>query len=259
MKKIIALFIVIFCLGIFFQSSNAQEKGKDGFEKMTFEVKFDKKNYFPVEPVFAKFKFSNQTQNLIVADNPNFLSESKVRINVDGKVREISSLNSITGGGIRFPRTFKPNDFYESEELLGPTFGWNFTEPGNYQLQFILRSSDGSKTIASNVIDITIENPTGIDKEAFDFMKKHKDFFGLSSWVYAGEDRENLLETFVNNYSQSVYGELAISSLGTIYLVSKGQLERSRIEFEKIKDSPNNLIAEEAKRSLAEIEKRKLF
>ena len=259
MKKIITLFVVIFCLGIFLQSSNAQEKGRDGFEKMTFEVKFDKKNYFPVEPVFAKFKFSNQTQKLIETYAPNFVSESKVKFKIDGKMREISWFNSIIGGGIRFPNTFKPNEFYEREELLGPTFGWNFTEPGNFQLQFILRSSDGSKTIESNVIDITIENPTGINKEAFDFMKKHKDFFGLSSWAYAGEERENLLETFVNNYSQSVYGELAISSLGTVYLVSKGQLERSRIEFEKIKDSSNNVIAEDAKRSLLEIEKRKLF
>ena len=259
MKKIIALFVMIFWLGIFSQSFNAQEKGIDGFEKMTFEVEFNKKDYFPVEPVFAKFKFSNQTRKLIKTHTPNFVSESKVRFKVDGKVREIIWLNSITGGGMRFPSAFKPNEFYENEELLGPTFGWNFTEPGNYQLQFILHSSDGSKTIESNVIYMTVENPTGINKEAFDFMKKHRDFFGLSSWGYAGDEREDLLETFVNNYSQSVYGELAISSLGTIYLVSKGQVEQARIEFEKVKDSPNKVIARDAKRSLEEIEKQGRF
>jgi hypothetical protein len=88
-------------------------------------------------------------------------------------------------------------------------------------------------------------------------MKKHEDFFGMSSWAHDGEKSEPLLKTFVDKYGQSVYGELAISSLGSIYLAGRGDLEKASIQFEKIRASKHKVIADEAKRSLAEIARRR--
>lgn len=257
MKKIFCLILLTTVnLVSFAQNSMVEKKSSSNFEKMSFEVSLDNDNYMPLEPMFAKFSFANKTSDELITEIPNFLQETKIRVGFDRKIRDINYLGSVIGNGIRFPSTFKPNEIYEKEEMLGPSVGWHFTEKGTYQLQFILRSADGSHTLESNLIEIEIREPQGKDKEAFNFLNKHRDFFGLSSWFPEKKECENLLETFVNKYSQSVYGELAISSLGDTYF-SKGEFDKAKAEFEKISSSDNKYIADNAKRSLTEIEAKK--
>jgi hypothetical protein len=257
MKKIISLFILtIGILVMFGQNSNAQEARRDNFENMTFEVELSKESYVLLEPVYVNFKFSNKTGTAQKADSPYFMQESKLLVTANGKTSVFEHLSS--GGAIpavRFPTVFKPGTFSSSAEIFGPAFaGAFFPEPGVYRVQFVLRSSDGGRTIASNSIDVEITEPAGLDKEALEFMRTNKEFFGMSTWV-TGRDSEALLETFVNKYSNTVYGELAINSLGHVYL-GKGDLEKASIEFEKIKNSRNPNLKKDAAASLVDIEKK---
>ncbi len=258
MKKIFLLFTAIIIVLAFTQTSFLQEGNNNGFERMTFEVSLDKNSYVLLEPVFVKFKFSNQTGIPQIADSPVFIEESKLKVSFKGKTTIFNELSSGVGKPFRFPSAFQPNGFSSSEEIIASAFtGFFFSEPGNYQIQFVLRSSDGSKFIESNVIELQIMHPQGINKGAFDFMKRNKNFFGMSSWNPKGKEEETLLEWFVNNYGQSAYGEVAISNLASLYL-SKGDIDKAHREFEKVKDSNHKSIADDAKNSLAKIAKKRV-
>ncbi len=242
---------------VFAQTLIMPETSKDDFEKMTFEVEVNKDSYVMSEPIFVRFKFSNKTGLPQTTYSPSFLQESKLKVNFNGRTSVFDHLSSINGPGIRFAGTIPAGGFSTGDEMLSsPLVGTFFPEPGSYKFQFVLHSPGGDKTIESNVLEVTIEKPTGINKEAFDFIKKHQEFFGLSSWTYDGKNSEALLERLVNDYGQSVYGEIAISSLGFLYL-AKGEIEKAKVEFDKIKSSENPIIAKEANRSLADITKRK--
>lgn len=259
MKKLIcALAFVAVSLIPGARAAVAQETGQDDFENMTLRVELNKKAYLLLEPVFVKFSFSNETGTVRQAAVPSFLRESALKVGSEGEFTVFEHLSSMGGGpAVRFPSVFKPNEVVTEEGVLGPPFaGTFFPGPGSYQLRFVLRSSGGAKTIESNLIEITISEPEGEDKEAFDYLAKHKEFFGLSSWVPRGEEDRAVLETFVKEYGLSAYGELAAASLGSFYL-ARGDLDKAEAEFNKLKLSPNRIVAEEAKHSLEEIAKRK--
>jgi len=254
MRMVVAVFIIM-VFGLAALSQTAISPKTDDFNKMSFDVTFDRASYLPVEPVFVTFRFSNPAEAAAISDTPNFLQEARVEVNFNGKTKEINWLSSVTGGGIRFPRTFKSGEFYESKEMLGPIFGWHFTEPGKYEIQFVLRSSDGTRSIRSKILYLTIEDATGINGQALEFLRKHDKYFGSSSWVFSERDAIDLLETFVREYETSVYGELGTLSLAYSYL-GKKELERAKFEFEKISSSGNKMIADDAKRSIADIERK---
>ncbi len=259
MKKVTCVLVLALISAIVFgQTSVVQNTGKDDFEKMTFEVGLNKNSFVISEPIFIKFKFSNHTGVPQMTYSPAFIGESELKVSSRSKTlthRNLSAFNGISG--VRFPLTVPPAWVSTKDEILtSPFTGYIFPISGEYQLQFILRSSGSEKTIKSNIINITIEKPTGINKDALDFMKEHQEFFGLSSWTDDGKNSLALLQEFVSKYDQSAYGEPAISALADIY-ESKNELDKAQIEFEKIKSSKNKLIADEANKALENIKERK--
>ncbi len=256
MKNLFTFFILSAISIIFLgQNSFGQETNIDDFENMTFEAELNKGSYLLSEPIFVKFKFANQTGLPKTSYSPVFIHESTLKVKFGDKISSFENLSSINGvPAVRFPRVFQPNEFTTREELFNSAFvGAFFPEVGNYQLQFILRSADGDKIIKSDIINIEIKNPQGTNKKAYDFLIKHKEYFGLSSWIFPEKAGQSLLEIFVKNYGETVYGELAIHSLGNIYF-NQGELNKSQVEFEKLKFSNHKIIADEAKDLLKKIE-----
>jgi len=127
-----------------------------------------------------------------------------------------------------------------------------FEKPGSYKLQFILYG--GTKPLLANEVEISIESPRGIDKEAYDFLKvKGKDnWFGE---VFTEKINSKVLMTFVDRYQDSTYGEPAVASLGR-YFSHHGELEKAKIEFAKLESSANNFLVKRSKKDIAEIERK---
>lgn len=256
MRKIIILLILLVTNSVAYaQTSDLTAKRNAGFDKLTFEVELNKNSFLPFEPLLVKFKVFNQTKLPLAADNPQFLRDSVLKVtNSNGRIIEVNSLITSQGRALPLPGQIpilQPLQSYE--EIKIPAIDSNvFSEPGKYKLQFILYG--GTKPLESNVIEVAIEIPLGIDKDAFDYLNKN----GKNVW-FAPSFRENcfnLLRNFVDMYGESTYGKYAIKSLASYYFY-KGELDKAQTEFEKIKDSQNKVIAEEAKRSLAEIENKK--
>ena len=100
------------------------------------------------------------------------MRDSKLKVRSNGRTSVYEHFSSVNGGGVRLPGTVPPNWFSTSDDFLNPpSVGIYFPEPGDYQIQFVLRDWGGEKIIESKVVDITIEKPSGVNKKAFDFMK----------------------------------------------------------------------------------------
>lgn len=257
MKNLLGLFVLTLgCIGVLAQTSALQSTSRDDFENMTFGAELGKNNYLRSEPIFVKFRFSNQSGMPQTTYLPSFLSDCKLLVTFGGITRKFDLVSSV-GGGVKLPGSVPPNWFLTADEVLDSSLaGKVFPEPGNYKLQFVLQSWGRGKSINSGVIEVTIGDPTGLDKEAFEFMRQHHDFFGLSSWTPDVEANLKLLVRFVEKFGRSSYGEMAISSLGNFYL-ARGEFVKAEAQFEKIRLSENLIMAKEANRLLADIDRKK--
>jgi hypothetical protein len=229
--------------------------GIDNFKDFAFEVELDKTNYVIGEPVSIRFTLRNRTDETRKTYEPSFLQESKLKVRLNGRSDVYFPL-AVGGKPIRSLSSVRSGDALTGDDILAsPLTAAYFPEPGKYQIKFVLRDASGNKEIESNMVQISFENPAGIDKAAFEFMQAHKQYFGQSSWTDDQQEGFSLLQRFVIDYGQSVYGELAIVSLGSIYL-SRGELESAKQQFEKLDDSKSSVVVRHAKRSLAEIKLR---
>ncbi len=272
MKKEIRSFLLIMLWIISLAGlSNAQSENKDNVGRV-LEVQFNKKTYVLNEPIFAEFKVKLLTSD----DKPIFQNDTLVKIKFRDEIKQFGGLTANTGTPIRFPKTDKgyenvfPSDgtlqplsessnggrlvLYDKEVAIERVEEF-FPESGNYEIRFFL--SGISKELASNSINLTIEEPTGINKDAFDFLNKHKDGFSFN-WVYEEKDGINALKTFVERFSQSVYGETAIRRLG-LYYFNRDEQDKAQAEFEKLKSSKNKTIVENAEKSLIDVANRKIY
>lgn len=232
---------------------------RNDFEKMSFEVELNKTEYVLLEPIGIKFRFSNKTDQPQTSYTPNFLTDTSVKISHNNESWERALYNLSINSSVRFPAIFMPGKTIEANGILQPNFTNKFfAEPGKYRLQFFLSDRrEGVEKISSSIFEVEIKQPAGIDKEAFSYLQKYIQN-QLSSDLFYLDERKNgqdaaRLERFVAKYSSSVYGEYAIYSLGNFYLFYD-EMEKAKSEFEKLKNSSNNILADNAKISLNEIE-----
>lgn len=275
MKKLSFIFVTVLFILVAFQDITTQEvkddvvfkeeptperyiTDKNDFEKMSFEMELNKTEYILLEPIAIKFKFSNKTDQPQTSYTPNWFTETSVKISYNDESQE-RALYNISTGGVRFPRIFMTGKTIEDPGILQPNYvNKFFAEPGKYQLQFFLSGGEGLERISSSVFEVEIKQPTGIDKKAFDYLMKYQSESEGDLFYWTKQDgKRNLarLETFVARYSSSVYGDYAIYSLGNFYLFYN-ELDKAKIEFEKIKSSSNRIIANGATKALADIEEK---
>lgn len=260
--KVISLVISLLVLA---QVLEAQESNPQESEK-PYTARLQKSRYLLSEPIVVEFRWKTPTPARL---GYRVLQETGIKVSFKGKTHEFPALTSIvtTGGGVELPSVDRSNynlylggliagghppppppKYLEQKEIIDIALDF-FPESGNYQIQFVYGG------VSSNVIDLTIKEPTGINRAAFEFLSKHQEATSFY-WVWEEKNGIALLEVFVAKYRRSVYGDLAISHLAGIYL-AKGDLDMAKAEFEKIKSSKNPVIAKEANTSLADIAKRK--
>lgn len=248
MKRIFFLVITIICVFNIFICAQEINNPVDG---KSFEVRLEKSNYLQGEPIFARF-------NCVLSSNepsPNFISDSSIKISFNGNIKEYLGLSPIIGSGRG--KVFPPDDKkiillpYSEENRISRVDEF-FPIPGDYQIQFYIYG------LSSNIINIKIEEPTGINKEAFDFLKSNGVNGSFNLWTPKIKDSISLLEQFVANYGGSVYAESAIHRLAVDYL-NVGELDKAQREFEKIKNNKHEIFAKSAKTNLSTIKNRKEY
>ncbi len=262
MKKQIylRLFFLVFCLSCILNATAQDKFAKDDFDKLSLNIGLNKTNYFPLEPIFVQMEVFNKTDNsLKLLSTPDFKRIS-LAVVFNGKRKIFNSLFLTGQSRPGFGTIINKGQSLSENIVLETYLAEMFPEYGQYQIQFILdngRDTDLRKEIRSEIKEIIIEKPTGINKDAVEFLRQNQ-LQSLFWWKEASEKEslekngKSLVEEFANKYSESVFGELAIYQLG-LHFNNGGYIERAKLEFEKIKNSNNKYVADNAKKSLTEI------
>lgn len=251
------LLLVPLCLMLFISTFGQKEvEITDGFENMTFRVNLNKKNYYPLETAYVEFELLNSTNSSLSVTRPSFILESKLKVVHTDKISIYRIPTQYSGIPKRFPTLLKSgNSFSEvlAVDLINKDL---FPKIGPYVIQFILYSPDKTKFLKSNEVSINIVQPIGLNNNAYKFLEKYSKYIGTFSWAFTEKEGDKILETFVQNYSNSIYGESAIYNLGMIFN-SQGRLNEAENLFSRIKNSSNQVIAKSAKHFIKEIKIRK--
>ncbi len=262
MKKQICLALIFLIFGFASVSGiNAQETVlKEDFGKLSLNVELNKSEYIPLEPLFVQIKVSNQTQDtLSLLSIPDF-KRLFVEVTSNGITKTVGSLYTSGPGRGSFPVEVKKGQAFSKAVALEVNLSKMFPEPGQYQMRFVLyngRDKGLGGQIKSEIKEITIKKPTGIDKVAIEFLRKNMDQSSDVLFWWKDQNKwQELMEKFVQDYSESEIGEYAIFQLGISYS-NGGELDKAETEFEKIKNSSNKYISDNANKSLAEIKQKK--
>jgi hypothetical protein len=225
---------------------------------MRFEIALDKTEYLQLEPISIKCQFSNETNKPQTTIVPSFLKESQMEVNLNGESKQFNSLSIFTGLLRRTPVTIEAGNAFGEEITLETNLDEFFPVPGTYTIRLVIAGSKG-KLLRSNSVKLTIFEPTGINKEAYDFIQRNKVHWRHPVLFYwdndiKGEDGKTLLEEFVSKYSESIYGEAAIYQLGNYYF-RNDEYEKAEVELQKLKFSRNPRIAKDARATLSDVQK----
>jgi hypothetical protein len=260
----VVLNILTFVLCVHLQFSRSGINGK------SLEVQLDKTHYKMGEPIYADFKVTFDSSEKA----PKVSQATVVTITRNNTKKEFLGLttHATTGAPQSLPNN-KPELFlspgivvsqgasYESEvtklqefSLVESTEEINrvvefFPYPGTYQMQFELGG------LKSDEIEVNIDQPEGKDKAAYSILRKFDEPLSFD-WVWKRNDGQLLLERFVAEYGDTVYGESATRYLAYLYQ-AKNELDKAQSEFEKIQFSAHKPIADAALQALAEIKRLK--
>lgn len=239
---------------------------KDDFNKLSFSVEFGKDVFIPLEPVFVKAKISNNTdKSLHLSGMPDFKRISIEVMSEKDSSKIFNSLFLIGPDRPGFRTTLDSGQEINENLLLKVNLDEMFPRTGQYKIRFILdngRDGDDRKVVTSDIKEITIKEPFGIDKEAVEFLRKNQ---GPSLFWWRtdcekqvlSQSGKSLLDVFAENYGETVFGEYAIYEKGLNYL-SNNELEKAEIEFQKIKETKNFYISEMLDKSFTELKTKKL-
>ena len=224
--------------------------------EMSLIINLEKDTYKQWEPVILRSRIENKTDTVLTTLIPDIVSEGSILIESGKEKREFDELSIIRPFLARQPVTLDPGQGLNEEFVLERDLDEFFPKPGVYMIRILL-SSTGGKRIVSNPVEIHIESPTGIDKEALEFIKRnkaHSRYPILFTWNndVRTENGKTLLEEFVSKYSGSVYGDYAIYQLGNYYFVRR-EFDKAKIELNKVKNSPISRIAKESKQTLSNL------
>ena len=242
--------IYVFCAACaqtaYTQSSSVV--GND-FDKLSLTATLNKTEYLPLEPIFVKLTVVNKTdKHLSTSTTPSF-TRIKLKVRHNGNMKVFDDLFLLgqpnNGLGIKLA----PSEFIEREVILEKDLNDYFPEVGQYRVQILLNDGAG-KEIQTEAIKITIGKPAEINENAINFLKQnqHRALF----WWKDDEKGQQLLETFVLNYSESVFGDYARYQLASLYFNEK-EFGRAKAELDKAKSSSNTVLAREAKELLTKI------
>lgn len=223
--------------------------------KMTLDVNVNKRDISLLEPITVQLKYYNNTDQIVIAPPPKF---DRLQIEVTSSDSEETKIfGDLFGLSINNPaqnREFVPNETIEETGIIFDT-GRFFNKAGSYQVKFIL--GIGKTATTSSPIQLNISEPIGTERDAYNFLKgvQKRSLRERTDWRSLKDKQgQLLLQTFVKDYGETVYGEYFVSLLAN-YLYEIGETDKAQILLERLKNSKNQVIAERANQRFVAIEK----
>ncbi|MGI9108237.1 MAG: tetratricopeptide repeat protein [Pyrinomonadaceae bacterium] len=199
------------------------------FTELTLELSSTKNRFVRLEPIPVTFTLSNQTEKEIRGHASLSLSSLYLDLYIQHNSGEMQKIDGLTKESRYFGVTssnIRQGERFRRRHLLSLNLDNLFPETGVYRLQVVFQDDSLKEMIKSNIIDINIVEPTGVDLEAFNYLSQvdTSDFFeGVTN-----SSPEKAVE-FVARFGDSSYGPYAIYQLGQFHFLKGDYPEAMRL------------------------------
>lgn len=242
-RVLISIFALLLVLGVSTSADGQVFVEDDQFSKLTLQASLNKDRFVPLEPIFLSLRLFNGTPSpLSTISLPSF-EKIVLRVRKDKNSRSFSGLFFTGPPREGLGRIFKPGASLNDQLALTKDLDLMLSEEGKYLIQFELTNSAENK-IQSNEIEIWRVEPNENERLAIAFLKEHST--GELFWWKDSKSGQVLLESFVERFQNTVFGEFAILKLGFAY-ISMGDCEKGREVLSKIRNSDNPYLSTQVK------------
>lgn len=226
------------------QPSFAKAQADNESPKLTLELSTPQNSYIQLEPIPLDFKLLNQTNQALTWRGTFMLGEDiDLLVKGDnGQEKRFDGRKFFLGSVISLPRTTQPGAEIKANNLLGDVnlIEFVFPKSGTYQVRVEFRydkisgQEQQQEKILSNPITLHIKEPQGIDWVAYNYIKNTLEPARERQRV-SPEELAQLQQTFINNYSSSVYAKYIVVKLASAYR-GLGEDEKALRELCKVSD-----------------------
>lgn len=226
MSKLFGYLIIapIILLFMSYTSIAQTEREISDFNNLDLKISTDKEDFVQLEPIPIKFVISNNTTNSILGHTSLDFRYPWIKLviiyNDKSTIFSSNTLSSELVQVVVQPRIIIPGEKQEKTQVLRFCLNKLFSQPGTYQIHFVLQNSVNQEEILSNTLTINILYPSGQDLAAFEYISNHgdpDDYFGSPS-VNVDTKLRNNVEQFVKYFGDTVYGSYASLFLGLNYI-----------------------------------------
>lgn len=255
--SILSLVLLLSLFGNKAQNLQAQQSDSEvrPFTDLTLEITTTKDSLLPLQPIPIVIKLSNKTSQPILGYNsirfglvPLYLYARKSGETEKTPIVPVTAIRTLTDyRGVKIAA----GETREWKDWLTLRLNEYFAKPGNYQLQLVLVSPDGSQRIESNMLDIEILEPTEINREVHNLIKNNSTPEDLFSGVDFNKAKSTL-EIIATKFPNSGYSKSANFLLGEIGFHRK-QYPQALGRLMKLEHDKDFIFAEKVKKYIDEI------
>ena len=234
-----------------------QSKTAFDFSDLSFEIAvLNKSGFVRLEPIPMSLMLSNKTNQPILGHGALKFSDNLVKLYVaeeGGEYAEVPELAAFPKEISVKPWEIKPGNSVRVNQLISLNLDKVFRKAGNYQVFAQLTDPNSKQQIKSNTVSISVLEPDGMDRQAFEFLRKNfKSADPLSGRDVSGNPQaQELLERFARIFEKTAYGDYAAFVLGELYFAQDDHKKASE-QFNKLAAKDAFVFADKAKKYLAE-------
>lgn len=201
------MFILLAGIGGLFNVSSTLAEGLD------LVIRPAKKNYLIAEPVIVHISLTNKNSSETVKVNPELTLESEaISVFIAGQENDFQRYDP--GFHIEPSRPRKelaPSEMIRHDQLI--LYNWTskefaFSKPGIYRIKIVLHGLGAYPDVVSNVVQIKILDPGGVDASAL-YLFKDVDVARLIMNMGEKPPAIRKLETLIKKYDDSNYAQYA--------------------------------------------------
>jgi len=248
-KKLTGTFIAVLLLVFVVYSQTKESDQSDQSSQLTLTMTPLKSRVLLLEPIPVKLRIENKTGTTLPLNKPLVLQRIKLSIEKpNGEVitpEQTTYFNARIGGGTGpLPSGAK----IEKKDILEFNLLKWFDKPGQYLVKAQLQNGDS--TLSSDWMTITVEEPTGDDFEAFQYLRSN---VKEPSVILASST--SVREQFVEKFPETPYADYFRYALAQWY-DGKDNTKATAL-YTRLKFNSGFIYAEEVNHNLKKLEGQK--
>lgn len=250
---------VLFSTGIILITGQTQQSQPSPsqirpFTDLTLEISLLERRLMPLQPIPLVIKQSNNTnQSVLGYKSIGFFAPLDLYVQRNGNAQrvKIDQLTLIRGYYAFKNVEIKSGESSEAKEWITLELNKYFPEAGTYELQAVLFNADRTQSIESNTVIIEIQEPSGVNRNAYNLIKNSS----FQNYLFSGAEFnkvKNTLETITTRFPDSAYAKNSFFLSGEIYFHRK-QYPKALVNLLRLENDNSFIFADKVKNYLTEI------